>query len=59
MVISPEQMVIRHCAYWVSLLNFPESDNETSVTIDIPRVNRFHIPDLQALMQQSRTGRLG
>jgi hypothetical protein len=29
---APEALVLRHCAYWVSLRGLPARDNETSVT---------------------------
>ncbi|MBC6403053.1 MAG: DUF4365 domain-containing protein [Hyphomonadaceae bacterium] len=55
---SPEELVIRHCAYWVSLLGFPETQNTLSVTIPIKKRNRFDVKALRALMEQARKGTL-
>lgn len=54
--ISNEHLIIRHCAYWMSLRGHPETENATGKTIYIPKTNRFHIQSLQALMEQSRSG---
>jgi len=40
---SPEALVLRHCTNWVSLRGLPPTDNETSVTVQVPRANRFDI----------------
>lgn len=56
LTVSPDELILRHCAHWVSLLGAPESDNATSVTIDLPESNVFDIGGLRALMEQSRTG---
>lgn len=37
--LTAEQLVLRRCGYWVSLAGKPESANETSVTISVPREN--------------------
>ncbi len=34
---TADQLVLRRCGYWVSLAGEPESDNETSVTVSVPR----------------------
>jgi len=54
--VSPGEMVLRHCAYWLSLRDAPVADVETAKTVYIPSKNRFDIEGLQALMDQSRTG---
>lgn len=54
--ISEAELVMRRCAYWVSLAEAPESDNKTSVTVHLPEHNRFDVEGLVALMDQSRTG---
>ena len=45
-----ERMVSRGCAYYHSLKNEPESANETSKTIHIPRTQRFNVGSLENLM---------
>lgn len=37
--LTAEQLVLRRCAFWVSLAGQPQSDNESSVTVSVPRQN--------------------
>lgn len=53
-----DQLVIRRCAYWVSLHGMPDTSNTTSVTLSIPRSNVFDVASIARLMEQSRTGRI-
>jgi len=53
---SPEALVLRHCAYWVSLRGLPATDNETSVTVQVPRANLFDVSALTGLMQLINEG---
>jgi hypothetical protein len=53
---SPEALVLRHCAYWVSLRGLPATDNETSVTVQVPRANLFDVSALMGLMQLINEG---
>ncbi len=54
MSVTPEELVIRKCAYWVSLQGYRETDNTTSVTITIPEQNRFDVAALRRLMDGAR-----
>lgn len=54
--VSADELIMRHCAYWVSLRDAPETDVEKAKTVYIPSKNRFDIEGLKALMDQSRTG---
>jgi len=54
--ISSDALILRHCAYWISLANFPQVDNDYSVTIPIPRINEFNVQSLKNLMSKSRSG---
>lgn len=47
---SSEQLLLKKCAYWVSLENYPDSSNEESVTIKIPLSQRFTVDTLDQLM---------
>lgn len=58
MTVTVDELVIRRRAYWLNLLGWCETDNETSVTVPIPKQNLFDVDGLKALMEQSRTGRL-
>ncbi len=51
---SEDQLLLRRCAYWYSLTGFPESENETSVTLQIPRSNLLSPASLEELMHKSR-----
>jgi hypothetical protein len=58
LTVSSTHLVLRRCAYWVSLSGMPETTNSMSVTIDIPEANRLTVPVLQDLMDRSRRGSL-
>jgi hypothetical protein len=47
---SEDELVLRHCGYFLSLYGHPESENIATVTIRIPRTNRFDPAMLEALM---------
>src|SRR5215469_9173866 len=48
--LSPEELVLRRCAYWVSLAGQQPSENETNVTVTLPRVNLFTVDALRSMM---------
>jgi Domain of unknown function (DUF4365) len=54
--VSAERLVLRHYAYWCSLDGQPESENETSVTVRVPRANLFDVAALTGLMQAINEG---
>ena len=56
LTVTEAELVLRRCAYWVSLADAPESENQTSVTVSLPELQRFDVSALRALMDQSRTG---
>ncbi|NLZ59724.1 MAG: DUF4365 domain-containing protein [Lentisphaerae bacterium] len=39
--LSEEQMVMKKCAYWVSLRGAPEISGQVSITVRVPRKNVF------------------
>ena len=51
---TPEELVIRHCAYWMSLKGFPDTTSTSTVRIAIPTANVFSVAALQAIMQRLR-----
>jgi Domain of unknown function (DUF4365) len=53
---SVEQLVLRRCGYWVSVAGQPQSDNEASVTVSVPRANVLTVNALQGLMQRINEG---
>ncbi len=51
--ISPARLALSRHAYWVSLAGQPESENETTITVDVPRVNSFTVAALEGIMQRA------
>lgn len=49
---SPEQLILRRCAYWVSLRGAPATSNETGATIYIPESQMFTPEGLLDLLQR-------
>jgi Domain of unknown function (DUF4365) len=47
---SEDDLRLLKCAYWVSLVGAPESSNESGVTIDIPRAQKFERKQLETLI---------
>lgn len=56
--VTPDELVVRHRAYWLSLSGYEAIKNQSSITVKIPEQNRFNSGSLHALMEQSRTGRI-
>ena len=55
MEISQERAILRHAAWWLSLENAPATDNQSSVTLTIPRTNLFKPDILIDLLDKTRT----
>jgi len=53
---SEDHMLLRHCAYWVSLKGKPETENKSKITVDIPRNQIFNVESLQLLMERVARG---
>ncbi|MBO2946115.1 DUF4365 domain-containing protein [Paenibacillus sp. F411] len=49
---SEDHMLVRHCAYWISLQGRPETENVSGITIDIPRNQTFNVASVQSLMER-------
>jgi hypothetical protein len=54
--ISPDRLVLRRCGFWLSLVGLPPTDNETTVTVEIPRTNLLSVEALQAIMKRIDDG---
>ncbi len=54
--VTPDQLIIRRCAYWANIAGLQETENKESVTIPIQNKNRFDVDALKALMERARTG---
>jgi hypothetical protein len=53
---AEEQLTMRHCGYWRSLRGLPETSNEATVVVEVPRNQVFSVPALRALMEQVGAG---
>ncbi len=53
--VSDEELVMRRCGYWVSLLGKEPSANRSTVTVNIPAINRLDMDSLKKLLEDSRT----
>lgn len=49
-------IMLRHCAYWLSLCDLPEVNNETSCTVKIPTQQRFTVNSLKLMMATLANG---
>jgi hypothetical protein len=49
---SPEELTLRHCAYWVSLVGFPPTASHTTVRVAVPLANVFSPTAIRDMMQQ-------
>lgn len=47
---TDEQLAIKKCAWWVSLLNAPAMDNKSGTTIYLPEVQIFNPSSLREIM---------
>lgn len=56
LVQSESELLMRHCAYWISLGGKPQTQNRTSVTIEIPRTNQFTVKVLQSMIERIGNG---
>jgi hypothetical protein len=50
--MNEECMISRRCVYWVSLLGKPERANTSSISVRLPRTQRFDVEQLQSIMHR-------
>ena len=53
---SEEQLVMRKCGYWLSLLGEPEVENTETITVQVPRTQQFTPAALQGIMTRINNG---
>lgn len=53
---SEEQLIMRHCGYWVSLREEAESANTDNVTVRVPQGNQFTVEALASMMRRIGNG---
>jgi hypothetical protein len=52
LTLTPESLVLRRCAYWLSLRGLPPTSNETSQTVYLPRQQTFTHDTLRELLRK-------
>jgi len=50
--LTEDRMIMRRCGYWTSLRGAAPTNNKTSVTIEIPRLQVFSPEALQGIMSR-------
>ena len=50
---TEQEMTVRHCAWWGSLRGKPETSNQDTVTVSLPRDNQFTPAALRELMRRA------
>ena len=56
---TDDELCLRHCAYWLSLLDQPPTHNTDNVTVYVPMTNMLSSDQLIGMMQRTeRTGAL-
>ena len=50
--ISEDKTLMKKCGYWISLKGRPKTNNNTTITIDIPRINLFTPSALLSIMNK-------
>jgi hypothetical protein len=54
--MTEEELMIRRCAYWLSLKGQGPTMNSSTIRVSIPRANRFSVEALQGIMERLRNG---
>jgi hypothetical protein len=49
---SPDELVIRHCAYWLSLHGHAETSARSTIRIGIPLTSVFSVEAVRTIMQR-------
>lgn len=53
---SEQEMLIRHCGYWLSLRGEPEVSNQETITVHLPRDQQFTVDALTDMMRRIEGG---
>ncbi len=54
---SPDELAIRHYAYWLSLRGYVETSARSTIRIGIPLTSLFSVEAVRAIMQRLREGK--
>jgi hypothetical protein len=56
-VHSPEELVLRHCAFWRSLYDQPDlPGDQASTTVTLPKDNLFNVEGLKEIVKRIGDG---
>lgn len=55
---SEQELVVRHCGYWLSLRGEAQTQNVSTVRVRIRRSSCFHVPQVRDIMDRIRQGGL-
>lgn len=53
---SETELAIRRCGYWLSLRGMPDTTNTTSISVQLPRAQKFNVEQLSAILDRVATG---
>lgn len=53
---SQQELCLKYCGYWVSLRGKSPTENQTTITVSLPRQNIFNVEALKNLMQRIGAG---
>lgn len=51
-----EHLLLRHCAYWLSLTGRPPLVGQDNITVRLPRTQRFSPSSLRMMLEQASAG---
>ncbi len=54
---SPDELAIRHCAYWLSLRGYAETLARSTIRIGIPLTSLFSVEAVRSIMQRLGEGK--
>ena len=54
--LTTDELLLRHCAYWISLRGQPEVENLYTVVVSVPRTNLFTAEALRRIMHSVNDG---
>lgn len=54
--LTPHQLALRHCGYWLSLKGAPTKPNTATVTVHLPAKHRLSPKELSAIMTRVGQG---
>jgi len=55
--LSEDELILRRCAYWLSLTGRRATTNRRSIRLRIPRSNTFTVESLPDILARSKVGR--